>query len=244
MRWLVRCLGPALWLFSPGCAAHTSGAPPTSTADQGQGDAVAARDASGDLILCGGVAKSRVDDPRWLAGLARDDLLIFRVVSGEAQAIDVSFRLSRLERRGSSVAALFEPEPALDYPGKLEPYWLAGNSEALWRLDHHPQLIEPGFVPLAADGRVLLDPNQGAALWLSNRWEQPNAEQREPDQGWVVEELSMTLEGPVRGDRCARLSRAEGNQAVVVCGDVGVVQVDRGAQGPAAEHWQLVEIRR
>jgi hypothetical protein len=239
MRWLVRCFGPALCLFALGCAAHASSAPPTSTAQ-----AVAARDESGDLILRGGVTRSRVDDPRWLAGLERDDLLVFSVVSGEAQPISVSFRLSRLERRGASVAGLFEPAPSPDYPGKLEPYWLAGNGEALWRLDHHPQLIEPGFVPLAADGRVLLDPNQGAALWLSKHWEQTNAEQGEPDQGWVVEELSMTLEGPVRGDRCARLSRAEGNQAVVVCGDVGVVQFDRGVQGPGAEHWQLVEIRR
>jgi hypothetical protein len=228
-----------------GCAAHSANPAAESAVPAGNArQPVAAVDESGDLILSGGTSDSRVDDARWLAGLRRDDLLRFSVVIGEAQPVSVGYRLSRLERRGHSVAALFEPEPAPDYPGVLTPYWLAGNDEALWRLDHHPQLIEPGFVPLAADGRVLLDPRQGAALWLSTRWQDQSAEERGPDQGWVIEELSMTLEGPVRGDRCARLSRVEGGQVVVVCGDVGVVQLERGGLGPAAEHWQLVEIRR
>jgi hypothetical protein len=235
----------SVWLAA--CASHGAQSapaavlPPPAPVDA---TSVAARDASGDLIVSGGPAASRTDDPRWLASLRAGDTLVFSVVVGEAQPVAVQYRLTRLEHRGVSVAALFVPEPAPDYPGALEPYWLAGDAQALWRLDHHPSLLEPGFVPLDASGRVLLDPRQGAALWLSGPWSDTRVDQHGPDEGWVVEELSMTLEGPVRGDRCARLARAEVGQAVVVCGDVGVVQLERGESGPAAERWTLVEIRR
>lgn len=72
-------------------------------------------------------------------------------------------------------------------------------------------------------------------------------QQQAIDKGWEVNELDMTLNDPVRGDSCARITRndPEGFVRLLVCANIGMVELESSpSEEIRRESWKLVEIER
>jgi hypothetical protein len=152
-------------------------------------------------------------------------------------------------RQGKSAAALLVPaaDSSETSDSTLTPHWLAGDADGLYELQAHEALLDPGFTPLDADGRVI-DSGRTGALWrVPQSWDEVvHHEQTNAVGGWAVEELDLTLDGPVRGDRCARISKQTDNGRVrmTVCANIGMVDLQRGDDTEIGEAWELTEIVR
>lgn len=232
---------PSAWLalvLLAGCA------PQAVASSSGTGTTVAARDTSGDLILARGARPTERTGAGWLDALLEGDVLSYRVRVGDGEEVVARQRIARLVRRGESVAALLWPDPSSSAFGvDLAPHWLAGDGEALYRLPSDPELADPGIVPLDASGRVIADA-RGAALWrVPHGWR--DAAKRDPAESWTAEELSLLVEGPVRGDHCLGISHAGPEPTrIVVCASVGLVELRRGPEEAPTEVRELVQITR
>ena len=194
-----------------------------------------------------------VQGPSWLTDLSVGDRLIYHVERLDEAGVVAEVEVARLVRRGVGVAALLWPSPETARDLGFRSRWLAADDHAIYQLVSSRETLDPQFLPLNSDGRVVV-PNaseEEPSSEASPAWSLPHA--LRPDQsslggGWELDELDFQLEGPVRGDRCARLRRpGERDQAtsVVVCANVGIVQVlVAESEMTVRERWQLVEIRR
>lgn len=182
------------------------------------------------------------DGPGWLAALAEGDVMTYSVQTQDRDLVTVDLTVARLVRRGTGVAVLLSPTAA---PGEVEveSHWLAGDDHGLYRLPRHEDLEDPGFVPLDAQGRVQADSRRGAKWRVPTSWPQEGSLEGE---GWELEELELTLDGPVRGQRCARIRRQRGERVtrLTICADLGMVELSRGTEAHPSERWHLLRILR
>ena len=193
--------------------------------------------------------QARRQGPRWLQGLRQGDVLVYGVRLFDDRQQIARLKVQKLVRRDQGVAVRMEPDqPAIGGP-KTAGYWIAGDKTGLFRLEAHDALADPGFVPLDEQGRVLPDGRDDARWSIPAEWKKEmegEAGQQEPmEQGWVVDELELMLDGPVRGDGCARISRtrAEGLVRVVVCANIGIVELQSGSsEVNPEESWKLVAV--
>jgi len=189
------------------------------------------------------------ESPGWLAGIEQGDLLSYRVAVPDAPVRTVRVRVDRMLRQGKSAAALLVPVTDANetVDTTLTTHWLAGDAEGLYEIQAHEALLEPGFTPLDETGRVI-DSGRTGALWsVPQSWDEVvHHEQTNSVGGWSVDELDLALDGPVRGDRCTRISKqADGTRIrMTVCANVGMVDLQRGADTEIGESWELTEIVR
>ncbi len=187
---------------------------------------------------------------RWLEGIRQGDILTYRVTRPEQADASVRLKVQRMVRRGDSgVAAHLIPDgpPPLDL--SVTARWLAGDETGLFQLNEDGQLADPGFVPLDDAGRVVAEA-RAARIWrIPPEWRA--AMQRSTgalDDGWSVDDLEMTIDGPVRGDRCATIQHREDEGTitrVLICANLGAVQVMRMRRDDIEqERWTLVEVGR
>lgn len=224
-----------------GCGAPAASQPAQSTT-------VLNRDAFGQVQT---QAAPGVDteSPGWLAGIEQGDVLSYRVEAPDAPIRTVRVRVDRMVRQGNSAAALLVPvhDASEVADPSLTPRWLAGDAEGLYELQAHEALLDPGFTPLDPTGRVI-DSGRDAALWrVPQSWDEVvHHEQTHSVGGWSVEELDLTLDGPVRGDRCTRIRKDTGTTRVrmTICANVGMVDLERGDDTEIGESWELTEIVR
>lgn len=201
----------------------------------------------GELSVEHGAQAADASGPSWLESLRPGDVLVYRVRTADGREQDARFRVQKLVRRGHGVAARMEPvAPGIDSPAATG-YWIAGDETALYRLEAHAALADPGFIPLDDGGRVVPEGRADARWRIPAEWKnemEGDSSQRESvEQGWVVDELEMTLEGPVRGDSCARISRTgpDGFVRLVVCANIGMVELESGSSEEIPEEsWKLV----
>jgi hypothetical protein len=220
-----------------GCASH-AGARPAANAVR-----VADRDDSGQLVVHRDSEMSRIKGPDWLAALTEGDEVTYRVTNAERQAQLIRFTVKRMERRQLGVAALLVPDG--DSPvTHAHPYWLAADEDGLYQLDRHVALLDPQYLPLDAVGHVARDVKSVSMWRLPKEWQALDRGAASGD-GFVIEELQMVLDGPVRGDRCAVLMQRTTTPRTVmtVCANVGIVEIRREEDNQMGEVWELVEIR-
>lgn len=234
-------LACAVYLVSA-CGAPTANSPPAESTT------VLNRDQFGQ-VQTQEAPTVDTESPGWLAGIEEGDVLSYRVEVPDAPVRTVQVRVARMVRRGKSAAALLVPivDSSETNDSTLTPHWLAGDAEGLYELQAHEALLEPGFTPLDEAGRVI-DSGRDAALWrVPQSWDEVvHHEQTNDIGGWSVEELDLTLDGPVRGDRCARISKQTDGRRVrmTVCANVGMVDLQRGGETEIGEAWELTEIVR
>ena len=193
-----------------------------------------------------------IDAPatRWLEGIRQGDILTYRVTRPEQADASVRLRVQRMVRRGErGVAAHLVPDGAPPLDVSVTARWLAGDDSGLFQMNEDGQLADPGFVPLDDTGRVMAEA-RAARIWrIPPEWR--TAMQRSSgalDDGWSVDELEMTIDGPVRGDRCATIQHHEDDGTitrVLICANLGAVQVMRMRRDDIEEErWTLVEVGR
>jgi len=198
-----------------------------------------------------GTSGSEVSAPpaRWLNGIRQGDLLTYRLRRPEQMDLNVRMRVQRLVRRGESgVAAEIVPDGEQPTDAQLSARWLAGDETGLYQMNAGGQLADPGFVPLDASGRVIAEA-RAARIWrIPPEWHAAMEHtQGALDDGWSVDDLEMTIDGPVRGDRCATIQKREDDGAtrVLICANLGAVQVVRLRHDEIEEErWTLVEVGR
>lgn len=186
------------------------------------------------------------ESPAWLAGLAEGDVLSYQVETPDSHPHTVQLRVQRLLRQGKSAAALLVPVgDSIDE--RVKAHWIAGDADGLYELQAHEALLDPGFTPLDGNGRVI-DSGRTAALWrVPQSWDEVvHHEDTAALGGWAVEELDLTLDGPVRGDRCARIRKEADGLTIrmTVCANLGMVDLQRGGDQEIGESWELVQIAR
>lgn len=225
-----------------GCGAPAANGPAASTAPS---TTVLSRDEFGQVVQGQNTPAVNTESPAWLAGLEEGDILSYRVETPDSHPVTVQVRVERMRRVDKSAAALLVPN-GNDVEGRVKPHWIAGDSEGLYELQAHESLLDPGFTPLDPNGRVI-DSGRNGALWrVPQSWDEiVNHDQAAELGGWAVEELDLTLDGPVRGDRCTRISKVSESVPVrmTVCANLGMVDLQRG-NDQIAETWELVEIVR
>lgn len=236
-------LGSAVYLANA-CGAPAAASP--ATADTASGSTtVLSRDSFGQVHTQDTPAVD-TESPAWLAGLQQGDVLSYRIETPNSHTHMVQLRVARMIRQGQSAAALLVPVGE-EVHAEVKAHWLAGDAEGLYELAAHESLLDPGFTPIAADGRVV-DSGRSQALWrVPQSWDEVvQHEQQTSLSGWSVEELDLTLEGPVRGDRCARIKKeVDGSRVrMTVCANLGMVDLTRGDEQELGETWELVEIAR
>lgn len=226
------------------CGAPTATSPTVADTTNGS-TAVLTRDSFGQVQTHGTPAVD-TESPAWLAGIQQGDVLSYRIETPNSHTHTVRIRVERMIRQGQSAAALLVPIGA-EVHAEVKAHWLAGDAEGLYELQAHESLLEPGFTPIAADGRVI-DSGRSQALWrVPQSWDEVvQHEQQATLSGWSVEELDLTLEGPVRGDRCARISKEVDGKRVrmTICANLGMVDLTRGDDQELGETWELIEIAR
>ena len=235
----------AIATLTVGCGhSRAVGTPHTKPANKPGYETVARVDPVTRELTSPDPTASAGEGPNWLRRLAEHDILTYVVQRGqEGDGATVELLVQRLVRRGSGVAALLVPH---DDVGEVQcqPHWLVGDEGGLYRLEGLVDLKEPGFVPLDQAGQ-LLGPSRGGVRWqLPAGWpKQPPAPDR---QGWQIEELELVLEGPISGQRCARIRRDDegASTRITVCADLGMVETVRGDLERPEERWSLSRIRR
>lgn len=183
------------------------------------------------------------DGPSWLGAIAEGDILRYRVVTPEGEDHHVELRVQRLVRRGAGVAAMLIPWQAPEGL-RVHPHWVAGDDRSLCRLSTHPDLSDPGFVPLDPRGHVVRNSAEEAQWLLPAAWR--SAEPQTDSSTWTVRELDLVLEGPVDMPRCTHTQERHGDERtrLTVCADLGVVEMTRGDDGAPQERWRLVRVER
>lgn len=233
-----------LALVSAGCG-HAAVAKPALTGpSEPDYETVAHIDPVTEELTSPGATASMGEGPNWLRRLAEQDILTYVVQRGdERDGVTVQLVVQKLIRRGAGVAALLLPrEPSADVAS--QPHWLVGDAGGLYRLEGHVDLAEPGIVPLDAEGHILGQSLSGVRWQFPSGW--PARESAPDREGWQVEELELVLEGPVQGQRCARIRREDQGQAtrITVCADLGMVETIRGDVESPVESWSLARIQR
>lgn len=230
----------AVYLASA-CGAPAANAPAASTT-------VLSRDQFGQVETQQAPAVD-TESPAWLAGLEQGDVLSYRVQTPDSHTHTVQIRVDRLQREGKSAAALLVPitDASASDDTNMKAHWLAGDADGLYELESHESLLDPGFTPLDANGRVI-DSGRSGALWrVPQSWDEVvHHEETAVVGGWSVEELDLTLDGPVRGDRCARIGKLVNGKRIrmTVCANLGMVDLQRGDDQEIGESWELIEIAR
>lgn len=227
--------------FVAACGAPTAVQPAAS-------NAVLSRDQFGQVQTQTAPAVD-TESPAWLAGLEPGDVLTYRIEAPDSAPRTLRVRVDRMRREGKSAAALLVPisDTGEANDSSFKPHWIAGDAEGLYELRAHESLLDPGFTPLDGNGRVIDSGREGALFRVPQSWDEViHHEETSVVGGWAVEELDLSLDGPVRGDRCARISKQlEGTLVrMTVCANVGMVDLQRGGEQELGERWELVEISR
>lgn len=234
-----------LWLVGCGVYLASACGAPSSESPAASSTTVLSRDQFGQVETQTAPAVD-TESPAWLAGIEQGDVLSYRVDTPDSHPHTVQLRVERLHRQGKSTAALLIPIGDSD-SNSVRAHWIAGDAEGLYELQAHEALLEPGFTPLDSNGRVI-DSGRSGALWrVPQSWDEVVQHEQTPALGgWAVEELDLTLDGPVRGDRCARISKQEAATRVrmTVCANLGMVDLQRGDDHAIGETWELIEIAR
>lgn len=194
---------------------------------------------------------SRPGGPQWLEGLKKDDILVYviRVLDGPEQT--VRLRVEHLSRIGDGVAARFEPIG--DWPDEIETegFWLAGDSNGLYRFEPHQSLQDPGFCPLDSNGNVIPEGRTDTRWRIPLEWQNVLESDLQSGSvlghGWIVDELDLMLDGPVQGDPCARVSQVnkETHLHLTVCANLGIVEIEYRESDPLeTQHWKMIGLQR
>lgn len=183
-----------------------------------------------------------------LADLDEGDTLTYRVRLANGRELEVQMRISRVEQRGGSVAAQLSPlGTPLSETDPVYPRWVVGTDDGLFGLEEHVTLTEPGFVPIGDDGALVTEARTNVAWRVPSRWFRPSAGafDTDPEAGWVLAGHQERVEGLVRGERCVRLERSDGDlrTEMLVCSNVGMMEsTARGATADAPQSWRLVDL--
>lgn len=174
-------------------------------------------------------------------------MLAYDVESADGGHRTVRLRVEQLVRRGHGVAARLVPLERTPDEGErsLIARWLAGDETGLYQISDTRDLADPGFVPLDSSGRVVTTSER--VVWrIPREWQASLSTPGSAlDQGWAVDELDLVLDGPVRGDRCARIVRQQSERTtrLLVCANLGIVEaLDGDDQDLRSERWRLVEV--
>jgi len=189
---------------------------------------------------------------RWLESLSEGLVLTYAIRLEDEGSASVRMRVARVVRRGDGVAVQFLPMGAAPDGVAAEGHWLAADGRSLQQIALRGAVLDPLFVPLDTAGRVVRPdvPAAGGSSWsLPATWTggEEGGERESLSGGWWIDEFDLRLEGPVRGDRCARIARQDGDEVtrLLVCANLGVVEIERGeSEERIREHWRLVEVAR
>lgn len=204
-------------------------------------------------VACGASQGPRVEaaPPEWLRALHVGDTLVYHVSRRDQPDLVARVQIARVLRRGVGVAVLLWPDPHARRQLNVRPRWLAADDRGIHQVVGQDEVLDPQFVPLDLEGRfigtsrVVEDPRMAGPVWTLPH--DLRADQTALGGGWEVDELDFQVEGPIRGDRCARILRRDNEETrgIVVCANVGVVEVvvEQGEMN-VTERWRLVEIAR
>ncbi len=186
------------------------------------------------------------EGPIWLAAMAADTMLSYRVeMRGEA-AEDVHMLVQQRVERGGSVAVRLAPIGTPLEGTPVYPQWLVGAVDGLRGLEEYAAFTTPGFVPIDAEGRLLTEAASAEAWRVEPSWLRPGvlSSGGEAAVGWTLLERVATIDEPLHAERCVRLERAEGEVRTrqLVCSDVGVVELSRTQDDTVVEEWRLVSV--
>lgn len=239
----LRCVvGGAVYLASA-CGAPAAAGPAASSSSN-NATTVLSRDQFGQVQADSPGVDTQ--SPAWLASIEQGDVMSYRVQTPDSHPQTIQLRVERMQRLGNSAAALLVPIGTTTNES-IKPHWIAGDADGLYELQTHESLLDPGFTPLDAQGRVIDSGRNSALFRVPRSWDEVVHHETGPTSGgWSVEELDLTLDGPVRGDRCARISKQlEGTRIrMTVCANVGMVDLQRGDEQEIGESWELIEIAR
>ncbi len=182
----------------------------------------------------------------WLAAVPADGMLTYRVVGADGQEHSVRMLVQQRVERGPSVAVRLAPigTPLEDTP--VYPQWLVGSSDGLRALEEHAAFTTPGFVPIDAEGRLRTEAASAEAWRVDTAWLRADrlASGQEAAVGWTLLERVGVIDDPVHAERCVRLEREEGSLSttMLVCADVGLVELRRSEEGRDRENWRLIAV--
>ena len=110
-------------------------------------------------------------------------------------------------------------------------------------------LTQPGFEPIDAAGAIVTEARDAIAWRVELGWAEGSAASMlgagAGEGGWRVEGHQQTVEGPVRGARCVRMRRQEGEAStrMLVCANLGLVELSRtGGDESDTQSWRLVDV--
>jgi hypothetical protein len=202
--------------------ASACGAPTTSSGDTGSGS------------TSGG--SEPTPSRTWLENIRQGDRLEYEVTTRDQGTFTVEVVVERLERGPDRTAACLVPaRPIETNTGMDGPHWLVGDANGLSR-------VEGSAAGCATD----LPTIEESQVWrLPSDWSDLEAH-RSRIGSWAIDELDLRVEGPIRGDRCARfVTETDGVKTyLVVCANVGMAELERLAEGDfPTERWRLLSIR-
>lgn len=243
LRWMYRTHRAVLSLcFAVACGSsegRTEHAPAATPTVQPAGEAPIAAERADVAVE---------EEPGLLADLEQGDTLTYRVRRETGHELDVQMRITRVVARGSSKAVQLSPfgTPMSD-TAPVYPRWIIGTPSGLFGLLEHVALTAPGFEPLDARGQLVTEARTNVAWRVPPAWLAPaaGAFETDPEEGWMLAGHEARVEGPVGGERCVRMERADGSlrTRMLVCANVGMMEsTTTGAPAEAAQSWRLVDL--
>lgn len=171
----------------------------------------------------------------WLDNIRQGDQLTYEVTTRDQASSTVVVTVERLERSADRTAACMVPSRSVaSTTGMDTPHWLVGDINGLSRIE------------VSATGcTASLGETSSDQVWrLPSDWSDLEAHQSHIGS-WSIDELDLRVEGPIRGDRCARFVTEEpaGKTYLVVCANVGMAELERVEPGDfTTERWRLISI--
>jgi hypothetical protein len=185
----------------------------------------------------------------WLRDLGEGETLTYHVTVDDGREVDLRFTISEVVRRGDGVAVRLSPigTPLLDSP--VFARWMVADADTLYGLEETASLTQPGFEPIDARGGIVTEARDAIAWRVELGWAEGTAASAlgsgATDGGWRVEGHQQSVEGAVRGARCVRMRRQEGELTtrMLVCANLGLVELSRtGGDESDAQSWRLVDV--
>ncbi|HJK89107.1 MAG TPA: hypothetical protein RMH85_22010 [Polyangiaceae bacterium LLY-WYZ-15_(1-7)] len=180
-----------------------------------------------------------------LDGLHEGDTLTYLVHLTQEER-QVRMVIDQIHRQGTATAVKLRPVGTPLGEDPVYVGWLVATESEFVGLEPHVSLSQPGFVPVDAGGTLVTEAEGNVAWRVPSRWYDlsERAFERDPVAGWRFHDLQPSIEGPVRGERCVRLDRRDGDieTEMRICRNVGIFEIVRRGAEPSEQSWRLVDL--